>query len=169
MELLIIIFIGIFIWLIANPKKNSNFNPPQKSEFITPEYENSLVTQFKKHREAQCHNCKSQLTSLKERECDKCDWLVCPNCGSCEYSCSGDELLLKSEMQNQNSVTAQNETKIDLTAELFPADKQSYDYRYYCCGDINNTGLTPKAPDAYPSFEPESYYGIYSEQWDKNC
>lgn len=83
MELLILIGIGVVIWLVSesDKKKYSNYN----YTYDTPRDSNKS---YKRNRVTHCHSCKTNLASVSEKECSNCGWLICPNCGSCEYSCS---------------------------------------------------------------------------------
>jgi predicted RNA-binding Zn-ribbon protein involved in translation (DUF1610 family) len=78
-----LIGIGVVIWLVSesDKKKYSSSN----YSYDSSSYSNKLS---KKNRATHCHSCKTNLTSVNEKECSSCGWLICPHCGACEYNCS---------------------------------------------------------------------------------
>lgn len=144
MELLILIGIGVVIWLVneSHKKKNSNYN----YSYDTPP--DSVTSYKKRNRVTHCHSCKTNLTSLSEKECSNCGWLICPNCGACEYSCS------KSKSNSNKALaigaatavaTSTAHSKIDYEDEC--ADDEiyetysSYDYDEYESGYDNESEI----------------------------
>ncbi len=39
-------------------------------------------------RQSCCWGCKTRLDNALHKECDKCDWIICPGCGACGPACS---------------------------------------------------------------------------------
>ena len=149
MVLLILIGIGVVIYLVSesDKKKHSTYSNP----YDTP---SSSTKPYRKNRATHCHSCKSSLTSANDEECSSCDWLICPNCGACEYSCSKSKSKSKSKTNKAislgtaavvaSSISAKDTyTKEYEDNEVFDTfsdyDNEEYESRYDYESDIDTS------------------------------
>lgn len=118
------------IWLVSESDKKKYSSHNYSSSYSNKSY--------KKNRAYHCHSCKTNLTSVNEKECSSCGWLICPHCGACEYNCSKSKshgnkaiALGVTAAVAASSAVAQDEQVEDYADEEIYETYSSYDYDEY--------------------------------------